>query len=113
MIVEDEPALLTFLERLFRGCGLEVNGFLSGSDAAEVLELWQPDLLLSDLGLPDVQGEELARAAASMARPARVVLMSGDAERLERARPLASSVLLKPFRVLELMKIVVPSVEDR
>jgi CheY-like chemotaxis protein len=113
LIVEDERTLLTFLEKLLLGCGLDVKACRSGSAAAEALESWQPDLLISDLGLPDVPGEVLARAAARLARPARVVLISGDAERLEVARPLASSVLLKPFRVLELMKIVGPSVEDR
>ncbi len=113
LIVEDELTLLTFLERLFLGCGLDVKAFLSGSAAAEVLESWQPDLLISDLGLPDLPGEDLARAAAHLPRPAQIILMSGDAERLERARALASSVLLKPFRMVELMKLVGPSSQDR
>jgi CheY-like chemotaxis protein len=108
LIAEDERNLLTFLERLLVGCGLDVQAFDSGSAAAAALEWWQPDVLVSDLGLPDVPGEDLARAAAALPRPAQIILMSGDAERLERARPLASSVLLKPFRVADLMKVVGP-----
>ena len=113
LIVEGEPALLTFLERLLLGCGLNVKTCLTGSVAAELLQSWKPDLLICALGLPDVPGEVLAGAAAGLARPPRIVLMSSDAERLERARPLASGVLLKPFRVLEFMKVVEPSFEDR
>jgi CheY-like chemotaxis protein len=109
LIVEDEPTMLTFLERLFLGSGLDVKAFLSGSDAIEMIGAWQPDLLVCDLGLPDVPGEELARAAARLPHPAHVVLMSGDFERLERARPLAASVLFKPFRVLDLVEAVGPS----
>jgi CheY-like chemotaxis protein len=113
LIVEDDPTLLTFLESLLLGSELDVKALLSGSDAAEAIPSWQPDLLICDLGLPDVPGEELARAAARLPRPAQVVLMSGERERLERACPLAASVLLKPFRVLDFMKVVGSCLEHR
>lgn len=113
LIVEDEPTMLEFLERLFLGRAIDVRAVPSGSAAAETLESWAPHLLISDLDLSGVTGEELARAAALLPRPPRVILMSGNAERLERARPLASTVLLKPFRVVELMTAVGPLSDDR
>jgi DNA-binding response OmpR family regulator len=106
LIVEDETSLREFLESLFLSCRHDVRAFASGSSAAEVIESWQPDLLICDLGLPDVPGETLAQAAARLPRPARIVLMSGDKQRLERARPLAAGVLCKPFRVEHVMRMV-------
>ena len=113
LLVEDDPVLLTFLERLLLGSEVDVKALLSGSAAAEAILSWQPDLLICDLGLPDVPGEELARAAARLPRSAQVVLMSGELERLERARPLAAGVLLKPFPVLDFMSMVGSCLEHR
>lgn len=106
LIVDDEPNLLTFLEGLLLGCGLDVKACLSGFEAADALESWRPDVLISDLGLADMRGEDLALAAAHLPRPAQVILMSGDPERLALARPLASLVLEKPFRPLDLVTAV-------
>lgn len=69
LIVEDEPEMLAFLERLFLGCAMDVRAVSSGSVAAEALESWEPDLLISDLELPGRSGEELAQAAALRPRP--------------------------------------------
>ena len=65
-----------------------------------------PSLVLSDLDMPGLCGEEVARAAALLPRPPRVVLMSGDAARLGRARNLAEATLTKPFSVTDLMSIL-------
>lgn len=106
LIVEDEPTLLEFLERLFVSCQHDVRAFAFGAPAAEVIEPWQPDVLICDLGLPDVAGETLAAAAALLSPSAQVILMSGDKARLQRARPLATSVLFKPFHVQDVVKLV-------
>jgi DNA-binding response OmpR family regulator len=103
MIVEDDPTVLGFLESWLLGWRHDVRGYVSSESAAEILRSWQPDLLLCDLGLPGTSGEELAQAAATLPHPARVVLMSGEQQRLETARTLAHALLLKPFTMGELM----------
>ena len=105
LIVEDEPRLRVILEDVFRS-GHEVRAFPSGRRALDVLRTWQPAVLISDLGLPEVTGEGLALAAAGLPRPARVVLISAEPERLEMARPLAHVVLTKPFDLRELIGAV-------
>ena len=97
LIVEDEPPLRVILEDIFLSRH-EVRAFPSGLRALDMLRSWRPDVLIADLDLPDLPGEELARAAAALPRPARVMLISDEPERLETARPLAHAVLHKPFQ---------------
>ena len=112
MIVEDDPTVLGFLESWLVGWRHEVRAYVSGESAAEILRAWQPDVLLCDLGLPGESGEDLARAAAALPRPARILLMSGERLRLDRAQPLASALLLKPFTMDELMRLLEPPLPD-
>src|SRR5262245_20971385 len=105
LIVEDQPALRVILEDIFMSRH-SVRALPAGLRALDMLRSWQPDVLISDLGLPDVPGEELAQAAAALPRPARVVLISAEPERLEAARPLAHVVIPKPFQFHELIGAV-------
>jgi CheY-like chemotaxis protein len=106
MIVEDDPTVLGFLESWLLGCQHEVRAYVSTESAVEILRSWQPEVLLCDLSLPGGSGEELARAAGALPRPARILLMSGEQQRLEHARPLAHGLLLKPFTMDELMRLL-------
>jgi threonine dehydrogenase-like Zn-dependent dehydrogenase len=53
--------------------------------------------------MPGLSGEDVALAAARLAEPPRVVLMSGDPVRLEHARDLAQATLEKPFSLSDLL----------
>jgi CheY-like chemotaxis protein len=106
LIVEDDPLILGFLESWLLSCRHEVRAYVSGESAMEILRAWQPEILLCDLGLPGVSGEEIARAALALPRRARVVLTSGEPLRLARARALADAVLLKPFLMEELTDVI-------
>ena len=108
LIVEDEAALRVILEDYFFD-EHDVRALGSGKRAMELLRGWQPDVLISDLGLPGLSGEDLAQAAAALPRPARVVLMSAERDRLEMARPLADVVLHKPFKIDELIRAIAPA----
>ena len=106
LIVEDEAALRVILEDVFFD-EHDVRALGSGKRALELLRGWQPDVLISDLGLPGLSGEDLARAAAAL--PCRVVLMSAEPDRLQKARPLADVVLQKPFKLDELIRAIAPA----
>ena len=105
MLVEDDAALRRFLEVVL-GASHEVVAHPLGEPALAALAQQTPDVLVSDLMLPDVPGEEIARAALRIERSPFIVLISGDRARLERARPLADATLPKPFTVGELERIV-------
>jgi two-component system nitrogen regulation response regulator GlnG len=109
-IVDDDPSLRHFVEALLASDPQhEVRTFETG--AAAVAALAQPPppgLVLSDLDMPGVAGEDVARAAARLPDPPRIVLMSGDPDRLRDARALAEAVLHKPFAITELMALIRP-----
>jgi DNA-binding response OmpR family regulator len=73
-----------------------------GTEALRVFdsEAWVPDTVVSDLALPDLPGEQLARVA--LGRHARVVLISGDRTRLAEAQDIADRTLAKPFSLKDL-----------
>jgi DNA-binding response OmpR family regulator len=105
MLVEDDVALRRFLEAVL-GASHEVSSHASGTPALAALAPTAPDLLISDLMLPDVPGEEIARTARRLERAPAILLMSGDRGRLERARSLADATLAKPFSVEQLERVV-------
>lgn len=90
----------------------EVFCFESADEALPELHMREPSLLLTDLGLPGLSGEDLARAACRLPNPPRIVLMSGDRHRLENARSMSESILRKPFSMAELMLVVESPMEE-
>ena len=91
LLVDDEPDTLTMFRDALEGAGARVRTVTNGLDALRITESWCPDLLVSDLGLPGMDGYELLQAlrhrGASYAFPA--VAVSAYASRDDRARALA------------------------
>jgi DNA-binding response OmpR family regulator len=105
LVVEDDEHLRRFL-RIVLARQHDIVCVGNGREALQQLAHNAPDVLLSDLDLPDLSGEELAHSAArSEPRPA-ILLCSGDHARLDRARPLAAATLPKPFSMAELARVL-------
>jgi DNA-binding response OmpR family regulator len=104
-VVEDEALIREMLE-WHLGRGYRVRAFADGSEALRALAQATPDVLLADLGLPDLAGERLAARARTTPAPPIVVLMSGDQQRLEQARGQADATIEKPFALEELLEIL-------
>ncbi len=102
-IVIDDDGDLTDVMRALLAPHYDLRVFSTGKPAIDVLLDGKVDLLLSDLALPGLTGEEVAGMAATLEPRPRIVLMSGDYARLTRARSLADATLLKPFSVRELI----------
>ena len=103
LVVDDDLAILEALALLL-GSRYDV---LTASDGEEALRLIQErsvDLVVSDVLMPLLAGEELVEAARRSGVRTPVILISGHAERLERAKGVgADDYLYKPFpfRTLE------------
>jgi PAS domain S-box-containing protein len=91
LLVDDEPDTLTMFRDALEGAGARVRAVASAADALRATESWRPDLLVTDLGLPGMDGYDLLLAlrqrGAHEAFPA--VAVSAYASLDDRARALS------------------------
>ena len=97
LIVEDHTDNRESLGLLFQAWGFEVALALDGEHAIALATTWLPHVVLLDLGLPGIQGEEVATILKAAPNPPHVIAYTGY-ERLEK-RALAAgcdAFILKP-----------------
>ena len=109
LVVDDEADLLVTYERLLRQWGYRVSAAASLATGLLALERDRPDLVISDLRLPDGDGFQLVRAARAAPRPPPIIIVTGvPSEDRRRAAMTAGAVafLVKPFRTSTLQQLV-------
>jgi DNA-binding response OmpR family regulator len=105
LIVEDETKIRELLRSYLEREGFDVLTTGSGAEAITLAGRATPDLIVLDLGLPDVPGEEVAREIRRSSRVPILVLTARSAEE-DRIRGLelgADDYVTKPFSPRELM----------
>ena len=105
IIVEDDPGISKYLQAALRGHDYEPMLATDGKTALEMIASHCPDLLLLDLGLPDMDGSEIIRSVRSWSRMPIIVISARSAE-LDKAAALdmgADDYLTKPFGTDELL----------
>jgi len=105
LVVDDEPNILATLAPLLRSKGYEVSTAMTGRAAVEAVERENPDLMVLDLGLPDMDGVEVTRLVRDGRATPIVVLSARDAEG-DKVRALdagADDYVTKPFGTEELL----------
>ena len=103
LVVDDDLAILEALAVLLDG-RYDVVTATDGREALRLIEECSVDLVVSDVLMPLVAGEELVEAARRAGVRIPVILISGHQERLERAREAGADAYLYkpfPFRTLE------------
>jgi CheY-like chemotaxis protein len=105
LVVEDEESIRSFLGRVLEHLGHACQTVATAREGLAALEQSKFDLVLTDLGLPDLSGEEVARAAAERCPGTPVVLLTGWAEQLkaENRRPVGVARILGKPVTLELL----------
>jgi two-component system KDP operon response regulator KdpE len=104
LIVDDEPSLLATMAPLLRSLGYEVLTVMTGRAALDACERDKPDLIVLDLGLPDMDGINVCRAVRDRSATPIVVLSARGAE-TDKVRALdagADDYVTKPFGAAEL-----------
>jgi two-component system KDP operon response regulator KdpE len=105
LVVEDEPALARALAITLRARRWEVEIAHTGAEALDAAANRRPDLILLDLGLPDIDGVEVLEALRSWSQ-APVVVLSARQTSAEKVRALdagADDYVAKPFAMDELL----------
>jgi signal transduction histidine kinase/ActR/RegA family two-component response regulator len=82
LCVDDDNRVLKSLEGMLGQMGHDVTTTDSGADAIARIAAGRFDVLITDLGMPGVDGREVARTVKSIAPQTRVLLLSGWADRL-------------------------------
>ncbi len=93
-MVEDNERLVTILQRELIRAGYAVETARRGFDPGYLLSEFKPELVLLDIMLPDISGEDVLKKLRSNGKnyPAKVLIMSGyvDAERKARLVQLSA-----------------------
>jgi CheY-like chemotaxis protein len=116
VVVDDDSKVRLLLERAFRAPEFETHAFPTGAAALQRLHELRPDCVVSDILMPDMDGESLLRAARAVPGLERVPFIAVSAVRSEaRIRAVlaagADAFLLKPFPLRDLIDKVRALVE--
>lgn len=116
LVAEDEEHLGTLLVQFLRGRGLDVTLVRDGTAALAALADGEFDAAVVDVQMPGADGYAVLAAATALARPAAVIIASGNGTRetaLAALRGGAYGTVAKPYRMAEVELVVQRAVETR
>lgn len=107
LVVDDDLDVAEMLTAYFRVQGYEVAAVQRGEDALQVCQSSRPDIIIMDIRLPDVDGDEVARRLRGNRRTSDIpiIFLTGKRDRSELLHGLelgADDYVTKPFDVQEL-----------
>jgi len=105
LIVDDEPNIIGTVVPLLRAHGYEVSSAMSGRAALDIVERDKPDVIVLDLGLPDMPGIDVCRHVRLSSSVPILVLSAREAEH-DKVTALdagADDYVTKPFGAQELL----------
>ena len=105
LVVEDEKSISRFISTILDNNGYEAVQARTGAEAQSMISSHCPDLVILDLGLPDMDGLEILRSLRSWSSLPVVVVSARDHER-DKVAALdlgADDYLTKPFGTEELL----------
>jgi DNA-binding response OmpR family regulator len=113
LIVDDEESITEILQLILEDEGYTVDTASSGQEALSLAES-RYDLVVLDIGLPDISGDQVAKAILERHADVKIVLMTGYPELVESTWALdidIADTLVKPFSpdVLQRLIMEVPS----
>ncbi|PZS36002.1 MAG: DNA-binding response regulator [Pseudonocardiales bacterium] len=106
LVVEDDVVIGSELRTALGSAGFRVTWVQTGADALEATAADGPDLVLLDLGLPDIDGVLLCREVRAQVPAAVIVVLTARTAEFEVVVALdagADDYLTKPFRLAELL----------
>src|SRR5579871_4520388 len=105
LVVDDEPNILTSVRTLLVASGYDVATAMSGRAALDAVERDRPDVIVLDLGLPDLNGVDVCRLVREE-RAVPIVVLSARGAEADKVRALdagADDYVTKPFGAGELL----------
>jgi DNA-binding response OmpR family regulator len=110
LVVDDDNVIAETLGIILRKAGFEVRVCHDGSEAIAAARAFQPDIVLSDYEMPEMNGVDACVQIKSMLPGCRIIMLSGHSlhERLESFQPPRHDFLLlsKPIYPVELLDLL-------
>lgn len=105
LMVEDDSAIVSFVQTILEANGYQVITAGRCSQGLLVFASHMPDLVILDLGLPDMDGEEMIRSVRSISMTP-IIVLSARTEEQDKVSALdlgANDYITKPFGTAELL----------
>ncbi len=105
LVVDDEPQLTRVLRTGLTSHGFEVRAAADGVSGFEMFTDWRPDLIISDLAMPNMDGLELCRRLRNVSQVP-IIILSAKGEEKTKVEALdigADDFVTKPFGIDELL----------
>jgi two-component system KDP operon response regulator KdpE len=104
LVIDDEPQIRRAVRDALREVTINVNEAANGSEGVDAASKGRPDLVVLDLGLPDMEGVEVCRAIRQRSAVPIIVLSArhSELEKVDLLNAGADDYVTKPFSVLEL-----------
>jgi DNA-binding NtrC family response regulator len=109
LAIDDEPAMTEWLKMVIEAEGYEVRTALIGTRGEEIFKQWRPDVVVTDLMLPDLDGIALLRRLKDLDGSPEVIIISGQgtlARAVEAGQAGAFFFLEKPVSQDGLMDLI-------
>ena len=105
LVVEDDPEMRRALTLNLTARGYDIATASDGASALDAAAAASPDVILLDLGLPDLDGMDIIRAIRGYSRTPIVVLSgrTGSGDKVDALEAGADDYVTKPFNVNELV----------
>ena len=116
LVVDDEPKICRLLEQLLEREGYSVTTCPDGAAALKAIVRSRPDLVITDLKMPGMDGLELASLARSLDPDLPVVLVTGYASMETAVKALREGIsdyVTKPFSLAEIKSVVGRILQNR
>src|SRR5512140_1810987 len=105
LVVDDEPQITRVLRTSLSSQGYDIRVANDGETALEIMKDWSPDLVITDLSMPNMPGLELCRRIRLKAKMPIIVLSVRGEEKakVEALDAGADDYVTKPFNMNELL----------
>lgn len=105
LVVDDEPQITRVLRTALSSQGYDLRVANDGETALEIVKDWTPDLIITDISMPNMDGLELSRRLRAKSQVP-IIVLSVKGEERTKVRALdagADDYVTKPFGISELL----------
>ena len=116
LIIDDEASILKLMAKSCSQQGHDVTAVLTGKEGIQSLDLFNPDLMIVDLRIGDMNGLDVIRYSNEHNPATQVIMVTGHGSietAVEAMRLGAFDYLTKPFEITDLQRTVERGLQQR